>query len=353
MTDTKEQHLFIVSTPLHLLVSLAIVAEDSVANAHLIFIDQVVGKQNHYLDVLESWSDNPFKSIQVFYRSTSRFYKKTSDRAQIFSKLADVMQQIRPAHIYVGNDRRIEFQWCMHQCDLLGYKPTAYYLDEGTFTYVGRKASQSFSDRIVDNFLKKLVYGWWFKHPDTVGASDWIDIVYASYPDIVHPLLKNKVLRKLSLEYWQSESLVKYCSLLNDHISPGLQLGNYDVVVTLPHESVINSNPDYQQAIQSVVNDYIQEGKVVGVKYHPRDSKKDVLGLAQLDGVSLLPAAIPFESMLPMLKVGSQVVGDFSTALITTRLLRPDVEALAIDHGKKNDREEFVSLYRLIGVQIK
>lgn len=349
----KESHLFLVSTPLHLLVSLAIIAEEKLKDVHLVFIDQVRGNTNYYFEVLQRWPTNPFDSMRIFYRPEKNPLKKLCSRKKTFVDLVKVVRGVRPSHIYVGNDRRIEFQWCMHQCSLLGCRPVGYYLDEGTFTYVGRKASFSFSDRIIDNAIKSLFYGRWWKHPATVGASDWVDVVYASYPDIVHDLLKTKEVRGLTLNYWQSLLLLEYCSALLDRIEPSMMLGGYDVVVTLPHESVIANNNHYKVDMHNKLAEFLEAGCQVAVKYHPRDVQLDALSVAQLAGVTLLPAAVPFEAMLPMLKRNSLVVGDFSTALITTRILRPDISVLAIDHGQGSNRDDFVRLYGLIGIEIK
>ena len=52
-----------------------------------------------------------------------------------------------------------------------------------------------------------------------------------------------------------------------------------------------------------------------------------------------------------MIKPGAKIVGDFSTTLISTRLLRPDLIVEAIDHSS-NGNEEFLQLYEKIGIQI-
>ena len=352
MQNKNGPHLFLVSTPLHLLVSLAIIAKENLHECHLFFIDQVKDKDNPYIETLNEWPNNPFKSISLFYRSSKSLLEKLATRKRIFIELKEKIQNLRPEHIYVGNDRRIEFQWCMHCCQSLGKPAKGYYMDEGTFTYVGRKASGSFSDKVVDNYSKKLAYGFWWKHPPTVGASDWVQTVYASYPEVIHPLLKQKQVEQLTLAYWQAPLLTEFCRTLIDHIEPGLELKGIDAVFTLPHESIMESNSDYQHTIYQRIQLLVEKGLHTGVKYHPRDTNEDALGIKNLDGVTLLPSAAPFETMLTMFKPKAVVIGDFSTTLITTRLLRPDIAAVAIDHGSTSNREEFMRLYQLLGIEI-
>ena len=357
MTSNKsdpldENHLFMVSTPLHLIVSIAIVDTLAIKNPTLIFIDQVSGKPNPYLDVLQNWPESPFKSISVFYRPVKSAVTKLLDRKHTFSELSKIIQELRPKHIYTGNDRRVEFQLCMHKATELELDPIGYYMDEGTFTYVGRKASNDFSDKIIDSIFKKLFYGSWWKHPGTVGASDWITAVYVSFPDSIHTLLKEKEIRHLSLEYWRSGVLKTFCELLIDNIGRPKGLFDFDLILTLPHESIMHANPAYKSQIQQLVALQVEKKLNVAVKYHPRDVKPDLLDLEKIKGVELIASALPFEALLPMLKEGAKVIGDFSTTLITTRLLRPDLIVEAIDHGASKNNDEFLHLYNKLGITI-
>ena len=346
-----EKRLFLVSTPLHLLVSLAIIGAEKLLKCGLVFIDQVAGKDNVYLQTLNAWDKSPFDFIKVFYRPRRGApLTKLRQRKATFKHLQAIIEDFQPQHIYVGNDRRIEFQYCMQAMQRLGNRPYGYYLDEGIFTYLGRQASFSFSDKYLDNLIKKLSYGWWWKHPATVGASAWIDTVYASLPEQVHPLLKAKSIKKLSLEYWQTARLIDFCQRLLNNLANGINFNQYDTIVTLPHESIIKAQPGYAEHLQQIITLRLKQGHQIAIKYHPRDTQIDALSLAQLNKVDLLPAAIPFEAMLPMLKNGVEVLGDFSTALITARLLRPDALVNAIVHQGADAQEEFENLYQRIGV---
>ena len=346
-----ENHLFLVSTPLHLIVTLAIIDKLKIKFPHLVFIDQVKNKENPYLDTLKQWERSPFASIHIFFRPQGKFLRKLKSRKETFRALENIIDEIKPSHIYVGNDRRIEFQYCMHNATEAGLSPVGYYMDEGTFTYVGRKASFSFSDRVIDNTFNRLFYGSWWQHPLTVGASGWITTVFASFPDIVHPLLKNKQLVHLTMEYWQSDLLKQFCENLIDTIGRPEHLQEYDLILTMPHESVIASNPNYKAIIEKVINEQVRSGLRVGVKYHPRDAEADILKVGDLPGVELISQALPFEALLPMIKPGAKIIGDFSTTLISTRLLRPDLAVEAIDHGNNNN-DQFLQLYKKIGIQI-
>ncbi|HEY9033876.1 MAG TPA: polysialyltransferase family glycosyltransferase [Pseudomonadales bacterium] len=352
MNNPSPAHLFLVSTPLHLMVAIAIADTEQLANAHLLFIDQTSRDDNPYYQLMQHWPDSPFCSLSLFMRAPRGLRQKRHARRDTFAGLNKLLAQLQPAHIYCGNDRRIEFQYCMHVMKAAGRPATGYYMDEGAFTYVGRKASDSFSDRIVDNLGKKLAYGWWWKHPPTVGASAWVDYAYLSFPALAEPRLQQKPHRQLTLAYWQSPRLQAFCRQLLADLGMPARLAGFDVFFTLPHESVINAAGNYRAVLLAAIDERLAAGKRVGVKYHPRDSQADALAIGALPGVELLDRRLPFEALLPLFGPQAEIIGDFSTTLISTRLLRPDLAVTAIDHGQGGQSALYAGLYRQLGITV-
>lgn len=348
---TEAPRCFLVSTPLHLMVAIAIADTEQLSNVHLIFIDQVRDKKDNLYYQL-ACEVSLFQSVHLFMRPPRRFWAKRRSRKSTFRQLQLLMDSIEPTHIYSGNDRRVEFQFCMHAAKNAGLNPQGYYMDEGTFTYVGRQASDSFSDKIIDNTIKKISYGCWWQHPPTVGASSWVDVVYLSFPALAHPLLQQKHVRELSLAYWQSPQLKQFCDQLLAGMDRPQYIHDYDVFYTFPHESVMQANSQYKNQLQQLIQQQLQAGKRVGVKYHPRDTLTDALQIQTLGDVEIVARQIPFEALLPLFDQKMEVVGDFSTTLITTRLLRPDLKVTAIDHGADELTKRFSDLYQKLGITV-
>jgi hypothetical protein len=173
------------STILHLYVSSVLAAERG-EEAHLVFIDQPADKDFPLYPLVKEWTESPFASARLYPGRFKGILNKLKQRKQLFSQLQQTITELRPANIFVGNDRRIEFQWSMHVAESIGCQPVGHYMDEGTYTYLGRKASSAFSDAVLDNWLKKLSYGFWWKNPPTIGGSDWISDVHAAFPDHVY-----------------------------------------------------------------------------------------------------------------------------------------------------------------------
>ncbi|MDO6806008.1 hypothetical protein Q4595_26360, partial [Wenyingzhuangia sp. 1_MG-2023] len=92
---------------------------------------------------------------------------------------------------------------------------------------------------------------------------------------------------------------------------------------TLPHESLFEKDPAEKQRIMAILQQMMRGGTQVAAKYHPRNSGPDVLHL-QAEGVTLLPAGISFEAMLPHLPNQCEIWGDVSSTLLIAKWLRPE-----------------------------
>lgn len=343
--------LYLTSTPLHLLNAIAIASSRPDHQSHIILIDQPVVKGNPYFSILYQWQDSPFSSLNIFQGRIKGIREKLAARKIIFSQLDDIIQNLNPSRIYTGNDRRIEFQYAMQsQLKQHDHQAVGIYMDEGTFTYVGRKDSASISDKYIDNVIKKLTYGFWWKNPITIGASDWIKELYAAFPNKVHPLLQGKQLNALQHCYENNTIVQSFCSELIKHFEAKVHvISQLDAILTLPHESIIDSIDGYRESMLSALDQLTGAKLKVGIKYHPRNTNPDILNCADKEGVSVLPHQIPFEAILPLLGE-CIIIGDISSTLINGRWLKPNAKILSIANPEVPLFDEFVTFFNDIGV---
>ena len=202
----------------------------------------------------------------------------------------------------------------------------------------------------LDNSLKKLIYGSWWQQPPSVGASEWIDDAYVAFPKLVHDSLKQKVLYEVNANWFESpEFQVLSQSLLKSFKVDAELLHNIDVLITLPHASLLEGRVEYAESMQQLVKVLSIRGKRVGIKYHPREESSDPLELAGQSGVILLPAVLAFEVLLPGL--GNAVtVGDVSTTLLSSKWLRPALRTIAVASG--DYQKQFLDLYQSLGIEV-
>lgn len=342
--------IYFASTILHLYAAASIAAGRKNETAHLVFIDQPEDKDFPLFSIVEQWQSSPFESVRLYPGRFKGLRNKLKKRKQLFNKLDDLITQLKPQNIFVGNDRRIEFQFSMHIAETLGLKTKGHYMDEGTFTYVGRKASSTFSDAIIDNWLKKLSYGLWWKNPQTVGESAWISDIHVAFPELIDDRLTQKVISQLDHKKFTSSEMLQLSeSILNFYQVEAERLSSLDGLVTLPHESLFIQNPEYRTTLLQQIDEMKARGLHVAAKYHPRNSAPDVLNLAEA-GVDLLPAGVSFEAILPLLPTSTHIIGDLSSTLLIARWLRPELKVTSICSGEGNP--DFIKLFNALDIEV-
>lgn len=345
--------LYLASTPLHFLISSSLaVRNEKTEKSYLLFIDQRSVESHPYYICEEKWESSPFEVMGLLKGVAGlSIVAKLKHRKEIFSKLSSIVNEINPRKIFVGNDRRIEFQYAMHLASI-NNEVEGVYMDEGVFTYIGRKESASFKDKVIDNYLKKIAYGTWWKNPPTIGGSEWITQAYVAFPEHVHGLLKNKKLVHLDSSYFSEAKFKNLSNVIVQHFSINPEnLEKLDMLITLPHESVMARIDGYASSIVSLVERLSRAGKNIGVKYHPRNSDPDVLGIGKIENVWLIPDGAAYECFLPILK-DCIVVGDMSSTLLTTRWQRPDLKVFAIENKTSAYFHQFEPLFRELGISV-
>ena len=343
--------IYFASTILHLYAAASIAAGRKNEIAHLVFIDQPEDKEYPLLPIVNQWSSSPFETVRLLPGRFKGLVNKLQKRKVLFKNLDLLVTELRPENIFVGNDRRIEFQFSMHITEKLGLYTKGHYMDEGTFTYVGRKASSSFSDAIIDNWLKKLSYGLWWKNPLTVGESAWISDIHVAFPTLIDERLRQKNIIQLDHAKFISPEVLQLSESIIDHYNVAAsRLSSLDALFTLPHESLFTDNPEYRATIVKQINAMKEKGLTVAAKYHPRNSEPDILHLAKA-GIDLLPAGVSFEAILPLLPNSTHIIGDLSSTLLIARWLRPELPVTSFCSGEGNP--DFIKLFNALNIEIK
>lgn len=342
---------YLTSTPLHLFLSAAIASQRRNKKHVLILIDQAETENNFYYNQIKKWHGSPFQDVFIFPGRIKGFLEKRQSRLNTFLALDELIDQYKPTEIYTGNDRRIEFQYAMNKS--LDYGgANGNYIDEGTFTYLGRPPSLGIRDMVIDSLIKKVVYGFWWHNPATIGGSPWIVNVYAAFPELVHPLLKQKNLIELSSTWLQTDSLNDFSAqlLATNNIKPE-SVQSVDILIALPHESIIARNAHYKESLISLITQLKSQKKNVAIKYHPRDTQDDALNLAR-SGCQLIPKQVNFEALLLIFPKNRTILGDFSSVLLNARWLRPDLRVIAALEDKTSVSKEIYSLYSSLKIKM-
>jgi hypothetical protein len=353
--------LYLPSTPLNVLISVALAVHrrEAMADARpsLWLIDQKNLDNNLYYDALKAWKDSPFDSVQILpglVKSGVGKGKLTERRANFrqMDQWLSIWHQNNalPEVVATGSDRRVEFQYVMHRLQQLGFPAQGWYLDDGLYTYAGRRRHW-LKDR-VNAVLKKLAYGLWWQEPETVGASDWIERAWLFRPkDAIRPL-QSKSLHPLTEDLFLAPPVQAFCgALMEKHGLDQTSMQGVQTLVLIPHPNNQQKIRGYAQQVQALVKRLVDAGEQVAVKYHPRQVGQDALALMSEANVMVLPSDLAFEMLLPALSNRARIIGDVGTALLTAKWLRPDLISYALLNEEDAFSRQYIPLMQAMGVK--
>lgn len=341
-------HLFLASTPFNMLTSAMVAFELPTGDkAYLGLIDQPE-IERPFVSALKKWPESPFKQIQLLSQQ-AKGKGKREKRQSAFKTITQLIDQVKPDKIYTGNDRRIEFQYAMQHARKSDQACIGIYLDDGTYSYLGRE-THWFKDKILDNLVKKLSYGFWWQQPPTIGASNWVSQAILAFPSSAVPELQKKSCTALPENLQRSEfvSLAKLC--LQNIKFPQVSLIQIDALLLLPHESVAKD-----QTKQKLSYWLKEHGDKIAFKHHPRTELSDNLGDKEdwfiPQQAIQIPAGIPMEVLLPLIQPTCLLAGDVSTALLTAKWLRPELDVTAFSTA--NTSSQWLDLLNLLKIKVE
>ena len=346
------QALYLPSTPLNVLVSAALANQFREQHqAQIWLIDQKHLANNPYVKALETWRDSPFEQVKILPGLAKGLQHKLIERKDNFERLQHGLQTFHPDIVAVGSDRRIEFQYVMHQLKKSKHPAQGWYLDDGLYSYAGRPY-HTIKDGI-NRWLKKLSYGFWWDEPKTVGASHWIHQAWLFQPEQVYPLLTIKKLKKIQSEWFYDSNIKTFSQLVADQFGfEPEKIENVDLILILPHPNDMEKMLGYAQRVKSFVSSARGNGLNVAVKYHPRELEEDRLNFAEIGGIEIIPATLAFEFVLPFLKSATFVLGDVCTVVMTARWLREDISASAILDATDAYQQSFLSIFNRLNIPV-
>jgi len=268
-----------------------------------------------------------------------------------FDKLLEFANVNQISQVFVGNDRHIEFQFLAHRLKKQNNSIRCIYLDEGLYSYIGRKASMSFSEQVIDQVLKKIIYGFWWQTPKTIGASSYIDEVWLAYPNQACSMLKSKKRVQLPIQGFEFAAFKEFVTCWGGLYNLPSNLHDIDFVLTITDKKNFIKFPCYEDSIKNLVSNLVSQGHNVAVKYHPNAGMQDLLSLASISKkIKILPSSLPFEVILPLLSKAT-LIAEFSSTLITSRLLNPNMRIWSTVHAGQLVPADLRNLFDILDIQ--
>lgn len=346
------QALFLASTPLHSLWSLAVaVGAFPDSRCALALIDQRPGDLDCIADVLAQLGSPPFVDVVRFEQIGKRPLQKIQRARPLLRQVQAYVRKFDPQYIAVGNDRRAEFYAALRAAPLA----TAAYMDDGAASYVNLdpKKDQPLTHigDMVSNGFRSLVYGMKVEHPRQIGGSSAATEAWVMLPEMVHGSLEHKRLRQIEPAWFKNPIVQKVCA---DAIAKsGLdasavaRLTATKLLIVVPHGSVMRQQPEIGARLEQLARDYVARGLQVACKFHPRSR---AVGLKFPEACMEIPNRLPVEILAPMLSK-TLVVGSLTTALIFLQRMGQDIEIKALLIDTPPDHP-VLKIYRRLGIDI-
>lgn len=348
---SKQVDVYLVASPLHFFWAFALASRFlEQRESHLVLIDQYTDKPLNLWTYLTP-ENTPFASQQRLEGRELSGWSKLQNRRKQFQWAHSFVNCNEITTVWIGNDRSVLGQWFIMQAKQKNKACVACYMDDGVFSYLGRSASKSISERYLDAFFKKLVYGFWYDSPMTVGVSKWIDEAWVMYPQQVNALLHSKMLVDIYPDNQGFKAITGLAKELvaNAHVSLR-QLTELDILITLPNQTLFSKVASYEEAMGRLLQGLQASGLKVALKYHPSAGENDPLRFKE-KGFWLLPSAVSFEMFLPFLK-NCTLIGDISTTVLLANYANSVKQVVIVKLTNDHSIQEMIQLCQRLSIQV-
>lgn len=333
------------STPRNLFLSLGQAVAQPNLRHHLVIIDQPANTAPIFQSV--KTSPGTFSSVHIFHKGKG-FIGKRKARIEAFRHLDRLLAELKPSKVYVGNDRRVEFQYFMQQAKQVNINCDALYLEDGVNSYLDakviRKKMRPFADVALEPLVKKLSYGGWYDRGKYVGCSKWVSNRLLTFPELLTDTTGSPI-TKLDPQVYKTPEFAAQIKQLVQDSTPEITSYKGDLLLLLPHSQDLLADYGDAQSFIEKLKPLLGKVESVFVKYHPNEKNFVLEGLA-----TPLPHKLPMEMLLSVSNF-RYYVGDTSAALLNVKWLNPDSDVYSVDNGKEASKPLF-ALMAKVGIEV-
>lgn len=329
------RHVFLVRSSLQYLLATALAAdlrERTSEPCRMLFLPDVLDP-GLFLRAAEGWSESPFDRI-VSIEPRRLPGAGTSYRASgaVRRDLEAAIVDARPSTLTVFNDREEAGQAALIATARHFPQAERRSAEDGSLAYT------NFSYRahgLATRLRQKLRMGRAWQDVLVLGTHPLVQQFIA-----IHPALLRQELRHRRVQAFPAQALVS--PAVRSLAAAMCSLTGFDpqtvpagsTVLTASHSSYAARNPDYLQLVSACAARLGRQPGRFFVKYHPRETQDDYLGLRRQGVAQEIARSLPIECVYLMLRDRPLfVAGGMSTTLLTAGLLMPQVRCTALVHA--------------------
>ncbi len=350
--------VFFAFSPYHFLLSVAIASNmPSRGEKHLVLFSDSQGAKS-LARVARQWDRSPFTSVTLFpgaYGLASLPVVKPALLAILAKQnvryVRRIIDELKPDHVCVFGDKRIECQAAIHY---------GKSIDEDTIAMVAEDGSADYSSALIRprgrvyQSLIRAIFGRWWEEVRAYGTYSRTDEVHVTFPSLVRDELKARRLLEIPrvslTSAMDAEFVDAYCEAMGFDPS---SLSEIRGLVLLDHSSVGPRVQEYLSIVRRVIPEYGVRGANIAFKCHPRETSREPLSELGGDAHVVVPAALPVEIVyLAGQRSLELVVGNKSTGILTAKWLLPETRVLSLALATGGADPRLLRVFERIGVEL-
>ena len=326
--------LYWIGTPRHFIIAAGMALEHArESESHLLLTSR-----QSYVDgmasVLKEWRQSPFSRVDIVQESLKESW--IASRLQTMksiSRFRRLARKCRFSRVRVFPATTHESQAFLYETGRRFPDTERSAIEDGGIYY----NKQSIGGHVGTNgygmvklLAGRTLYGpaWKAALLDGIGAV--IDSVHLVSPELVRHEFRSNNLVKLSPDHLLRLADTDLPFIYMRTVGANLeQFKGIELIVILSRTDGIGREIDsYVKTVNCLVDAARKHGLKTAIKYHPKESFNDYMGLADMPGIVEIPRHLPAE-LLFIINVDSLqlVLGDASTALLGAPWLLPNCQA--------------------------
>jgi len=319
-------HVFLVRSSLQYLLATALAAElheRTRQPCRMLFLPDMLDPVL-FLRAARSWTESPFDRVV--------FVEPRSGSGAIRRELRAALTEAHPLSLTVFNDREEAGQTALITTARRFPQAQRCCAEDGSLAYTNFVYRAHGAATQLRQMLR-LGRGW--SDVRVLGTHPLVQQFVALHPTLLRAELRERPVRPFPAQALEAPALRSLAAALCTDVGfDPWSVPAGATVLTLSHSDYAARNPDYRTLAAACARRFVDEPQRFFVKYHPRESQADYLGLCTAGGAQEIARTLPVECLYLMLRDRPlTIVGGMSTALLTAGLLMPRVRCAALVHA--------------------
>ena len=328
------RHVFVVRSSLQYLLATALAADlrqRTPQPCRMLFVPEML-QPGLFLRATQGSVDSPFDRVVLIEpRRALGSPAPRRESAAVRRELAAALQAAAALSLTVFNDQEEVGQAALICTARRFPQAQRRCAEDGALAYT------NFSYRahsLATRLRQKLRVGREWHDVRVLGTHPLVQQFIAMHPSLLRPELQQRANQPFPVDALASAALRSLAAALCEASGFNPQdVPAGAAVLTVSHSSYAVRNPDYQALVRACADRLGRRPGRFFVKYHPRESEPDYLGLCANGSAQQIARSLPVECLYLMLRDRPlTVVGGMSTTLLTAGLLMPQVRCAALVH---------------------